>query len=114
MPTLSLSPRPVRFGATIAAAALTALSFGALSTPAEAAGGGYYAFDLAQPAARAKMPLKGVVVSCSETRCAAPKAATAPATMCATVARKIGRVTSFAVGGEAFDAAAIARCNGEG
>jgi len=50
--------------------------------------------------------------SCEGTHCAAPRAATSPdANVCASVARRFGRLTSFSAGDRTFDAGQLERCN---
>jgi hypothetical protein len=50
--------------------------------------------------------------ACAGATCSAQRSATSPdANVCASVARRLGRLTRFAVGDREFDAAALERCN---
>lgn len=50
--------------------------------------------------------------ACVGDMCSAPRTATSPdANVCAAIARRLGRLTSFAVGDRSFDPAQLERCN---
>ncbi len=89
-------------------------SIGLASTAASAAGGVYYRADLSAPAQKARFVSRGVVWICEGTSCTAPRGTSRPAIMCAALAKETGTLTSFAAEGKLFDAADLARCNGEG
>ncbi len=73
----------------------------------------YYEATLASSAKDSTKVVKGVVWHCKDTTCKATKSRTRDAFVCANLTRKMGDVTEFKVRGEAFDAAALAKCNGK-
>ena len=100
----------------IAAAALlgTAVSFGATTSPAYAASGAFYQAQLAAPLDGAKVQIQnGVAWKCDGDACRGSAGGSRAEVVCARLARKFGEVTAFAVKGEALDAEALAKCNGE-
>ena len=99
-----------------AAAALlgTAVSFGATTSPAYAASGAFYQAQLAAPLDGAKVQIQnGVAWKCDGDACRGSAGGSRAEVVCARLARKFGEVTAFAVKGEALDAEALAKCNGE-
>ena len=100
----------------IAAAALlgTAVTFGATTSPAYAASGAFYQAQLAAPLDGAKVQIQnGVAWKCDGADCRGSAGGSRAEVVCARLARKFGEVTAFAVKGEALDAEALAKCNGE-
>jgi hypothetical protein len=94
-----------------------ALSIGAAALPAvptAAAGGPFYRAELADAAKTARFVARDVVWVCEGTTCTAGRGTSRPLMMCAALAKKAGRVTSFTVDGKPLEDADIARCNGEG
>jgi hypothetical protein len=53
----------------------------------------------------------GVMWRCGTAGCVATNATSRPAIVCAQAARQVGKLESFAVGAQAFDADALAKCN---
>lgn len=96
-------------------AALAALTAGAAATalPADvdAREGGAVA-ELAAPATVAETIAGGVLWRCEGTTCVAATPRERPLRACRELAREVGQVTGFAVGGKALEEDKIARCNG--
>jgi hypothetical protein len=70
-----------------------------------------YRAALERPAA-SRLIVKDIPWSCAGAACTAPRTATAPdANVCASVARKLGRLVSFQVGARVFEAAELEKCN---
>ena len=92
----------------------TALSFGATTTPAHAAGGAFYEVQLAAPLAGAKTQvINDVAFKCEGATCRGSQGTSRAEVVCARLARKVGEVASFTAKGEALDAESLAKCNGE-
>ena len=92
----------------------TALSFGATTAPAHAAGGSFYEVQLAAPLAGAKTQvINDVAFKCEGATCRGSQGTSRAEVVCARLARKVGEVASFAAKGEALDAEGLAKCNGE-
>ena len=92
----------------------TALSFGATTSPAHAAGGSFYEVQLAAPVSSAKTTIvSDVAFKCEGTTCRGSQGTSRAEIVCARVARKLGEVASFTAKGEALDAEGLAKCNGE-
>jgi len=53
----------------------------------------------------------GVLWRCGAEGCLATNANSRPAIVCAQAVRKVGKLESFSVGTQAFDAEALAKCN---
>ena len=88
------------------------LAAAATLSPAPAAAGQHqYRAELAAPAAKPKLVAKDIVWRCAGAACVAPQGNSRPASDCAALAAKVGALRSFAVGGEALDAAALEKCN---
>jgi hypothetical protein len=100
----------------IAAAALlgTAVSFGATTTPAYAAGTAFYEAQLARPLAGAKTEIQnGVAWKCAGDACRGSQGSSRAEVVCARLAREFGEVTAFTAKGKALEGEALAKCNGE-
>ena len=92
----------------------TALSFGATTAPAHAAGGSFYEVQLAAPVVGARTQVvSDVAWKCEGTTCRGSQGTSRAEIVCARVARKLGEVASFTAKGEALDAEGLAKCNGE-
>lgn len=86
---------------------LTSLLIASLATPAFAAA--YQAAPVAKP--DAKVVARDVFWRCDDSQCRAKDADSRPATVCAQLVKKVGRLNSFSVNGAAFAAAALEKCN---
>ncbi len=73
---------------------------------------GFYSATLTSAAAQPRTVAGGVVWSCDGTNCTAPRGTSRPGVICGRMVRELGPVASFTANGEAFDAEALARCNG--
>jgi hypothetical protein len=58
-----------------------------------------------------KIIVRETLWKCAGDSCTASEAASRPEIVCATAARKIGRISAFTAKGVAFDAAALNKCN---
>jgi hypothetical protein len=76
-----------------------------------AAGGLQYRAEPANPPAVARLIAKDLVWKCGVAGCVAPQGNSRPAIDCPALARKVGALRSFAVGGEALDPAELEKCN---
>ena len=97
----------LRYAAFVAAA----LAPFALAPATAQAPNGYY---VATPATAPNAPTlvtRTTVWKCGEGICAAPKSTSRDAIMCELVVKQVGTLSSFAAGGTAFDADALAKCN---
>lgn len=83
-----------------------------LAATANAADGGYYRAELANPAPKAKFVARDVVWACDGANCAAGRGTSRPQLMCASLAKQAGQVKSFTANGVALAAEELARCNG--
>ena len=92
----------------------TAASFGLTTAPANAAAVPFYEAQLATPAEAKRTEIQnGVVWKCGEADCRGNQGQSRSEVVCARLARKVGPLAGFSVKGEALDAEALARCNGE-
>lgn len=57
------------------------------------------------------IPLQGLVWQCDAGACTAEEGRSRPEVVCASLAKKVGAVRSFAAGDRVFDAAALKKCN---
>ena len=73
---------------------------------------GHYVATPADPAKVAKIKTRGTDWFPRDGRLLAVRAPETPAKLCQMVAKKVGPLAGFAVGGRAFDADALATCNG--
>lgn len=110
-------PRSLNSLAFAAVAILgTAVSFAVTTAPAYAAPTtvSFYEAQLATPAdARRTEIQNGVVWICAGADCRGNEGQSRPEVVCGRLARKVGPLAGFAIKGEALDAEALARCNGE-
>lgn len=92
----------------------TAASFGVTTAPAYAASGAYYEAQLATPAESKRTEIQnGVVWKCAGADCRGNEGQSRPEVVCARLVRKVGPIANFTVKGEALDAEALAKCNGD-
>jgi hypothetical protein len=110
---MTLSQVSARFGALIAAGAISATLLVAAPQAHAANNGPYYKVELAQPAQSKQELLRSVFVKCEGTACRAPMASTAPKNMCISIAREFGAVSAFSAGDRVFTADELAACNGK-
>ncbi len=100
----------VRITSIFLATALT-LSLGAAIEPAQAQSPAYRAVPATALASNDNVISDGVLWRCGSEGCVATNATSRPAIVCAQAARKVGKLTSFTVGTQPFDEAALAKCN---
>jgi hypothetical protein len=101
-----------RFVSLVAAFGITAALFGAASNPAFAAGAPAYRLVPVAAVASANSVIVNEVLWKSTANGFVANAATSrPAIVCAQAARKVGKIASFEVGGTAFTAEELAKCN---
>ena len=93
------------------AAALVAGATMIDATAAHAQTGAYYVAMPAQQPTRADLMTRETPWSLRNGSYVAARAPERDATLCAAVARSAGQLTAFSVGGKAYDADALARCN---
>ena len=92
----------------------TALSFGATTSPVQAATTSFYEVQLAAPVSSAKTTLvNDVAWKCDGATCRGSEGSSRAEVVCARIARKLGEVASFTAKGETLDAEGLAKCNGE-
>lgn len=101
-----------RFVAFIAAVGTSAFLFLATASPSFAQGSvGYNIVPVVAPASGEALVSSDVIWKRSGEGYVAPQANSRPAIVCAQAAKKIGKVASFTAQGQAFDEAALAKCN---
>jgi hypothetical protein len=101
----------LRFLPLAASLLATATLFGAVSVPlAAATAGPAYHMVLASPA-EGRFIAGETPWRCASDGCVAPSGNSRPAIICAQAARKLGRVESFTVKGEAIAAEELESCN---
>ena len=107
------SPRIGSIGAFGLAFIATALSFGAVLTPAMAQNPSkaFYRAELAQPASEPRAIAGNLVWACKGTSCIADKGTSRPVRVCRDLNRKFGTVASFAAKGEVLPSEQLAQCN---
>lgn len=72
-----------------------------------------YTAELQQPVETSKHIIRGTVIHCAGTECKGAKSGSSQKTVCAKLSRKVGPLSSFTYKGEAMDAEALAKCNGD-
>lgn len=101
-----------RILAFVAAVGTSTLLFLATTSPAFAQGSaGYSIVPVVAPASGQPLISSDVIWKRLGGGYVAPKANSRPAIVCAQAAKKIGKVASFTAEGQAFDEAALAKCN---
>ena len=92
----------------------TVLSFGATTSPAQAASTSFYEVQLAAPVSSARTTVvNDVAWKCDGATCRGSQGTSRAEVVCARLARKVGEVASFTAKGETLDAEGLAKCNGE-
>ncbi|WOK38202.1 CC_3452 family protein [Sphingomonas sp. C3-2] len=100
-----------RFSIVLAALALVAPASAFAAEPA----GPFYSATFATAPSKTSLIVNDHLWKCDENGCASAKPAKSrPAVMCQGLTRKLGTITAFRAGSENFDAAALAKCNGNG
>lgn len=89
-------------------AAIAALSAAAVTAQAPTA---QYVAVAAEPSTKQTLIIASVVWHARGKVWSAPIVGSRPETVCANVARRLGKLDSFTVAGEAFDAARMEACN---
>ena len=87
------------------------LTFAMSTSPAFAQTGPYYRAEFVQPLGLTQMVERGLLWSCAGQACVAGESNSRDAVICSALARKLGQVTAFSAGGQAFDASKLAACN---
>ncbi len=101
-----------RFASVLTAAATTAALFAGTTTAAFAAGGAAYRLVPATAVTAAStVVVNDTLWKCGEGGCLAANSTSRPAIVCAQAAKKVGKIESFSVRGEAFTAEELAKCN---
>jgi hypothetical protein len=75
------------------------------------AGGAQYRAEPAAPPSAARLIVKDIVWKCGAGGCVASQGNSRPAVDCSALAREIGTLRSFSVGGQPLDSAALGKCN---
>lgn len=75
------------------------------------AGGAQYRAEPAAPPAAARLVVREIVWKCGAGGCVAPQGNSRPAVDCSALAREVGTLRSFTVGGQPLDSAALGKCN---
>ena len=92
----------------------TVLSFGATTSPAQAAATSFYEVQLAAPFDGARTTvLNDVAWKCEGATCRGSQGTSRAEVVCARLARQVGEVASVTAKGETLDAEGLAKCNGE-
>lgn len=101
-----------RMTSLLTAAATTATLFAATTTAAFAASGAAYRLVPATAVTAAStVVVNDTLWKCGAAGCVAQNATSRPAIVCAQAAKKVGKIESFTVRGEAFNAEELAKCN---
>jgi hypothetical protein len=95
----------------LAALATSALLFTASATPAFAGAPAYRLAPVAAMSTATTVIVRDVLWKCDGAGCVATSATSRPAIVCATAARKIGKIASFTANGQDFTAEELAACN---
>lgn len=96
----------------IAPFAVTALSLVALApAPAMAQSGGYYAATAVEAPKKVGFVTQNTLWKCKDSVCSAPRTPTQDKVMCERAVARIGALSAFRAGANAFDAAALEACN---
>jgi hypothetical protein len=95
----------------LAALATSATLFLGSGTEAFAASPAYRLVPATAFAAADTIIVRDTLWKCVGTSCVASQAASRPAIVCATAARKIGKLSAFAANGQEFTSEELAKCN---
>jgi hypothetical protein len=104
---------PSKFRLVMAAAAFatTATLFGATTSEVLARDAGYRLIPATAFKAADTIVVRDTLWKCAGTACVATKSTSRPEIVCATAARKIGKLEAFVANGESFTAEQLAKCN---
>ena len=94
--------------------ALIAVAAFAVSAPAFAQAPTYRAIPATQVAKAGSVVVGETLWVCGADGCSTTKATARPAIVCEQAVKKVGKLSSFAVNGSAFDEAALAKCKRQG
>lgn len=72
----------------------------------------YYTAELAAPTEEGSVVAGGVVFTCTDTRCIAPRGSDRPLRVCSELRREVGTIASFTANGDALTESRLSRCNG--
>ncbi len=97
--------------AALSAVMLTATLFIGSTTPVFAATSGYQMVPEAVSTAVDTVVVRDVLWKCADGTCTAKAGTSRPAIVCATAARKIGKINAFTANGTAFAAEDLEKCN---
>jgi hypothetical protein len=75
------------------------------------AAGAQYRAEPSAPPASARLVVREIVWKCGAGGCVAPQGNSRPAVDCPALAREVGTLRSFTVGGQPLDSAALGKCN---
>ena len=98
----------IRIASLIAATTLT-ISLGVMIEPAQAQSPAYRAVPVA--AVTSNVIVDGTMWHCGSDGCVANNVSARPAIACAQAVQKVGKLSSFVVGTQPFDEAALTKCN---
>lgn len=107
-----LSQSPLRASMIFCVAAMTSLTLFAATTAEARSKTVVYTAELQAPVEATQEIIKDTVIHCAGTECLGAQSSSAARTICAKIVDEFGPVASFAYKGEAFDADALAKCNG--
>lgn len=99
-----------RFLSVAAALATSVMLLSATAGHAQPGGGYYSATPVAAPS-KTSVITSGTLWKCVDGVCGAKKSTQRDPIMCQMVAKRVGTLSAFAVGGTPFDADALAKCN---
>jgi hypothetical protein len=97
--------------AAIAAALMTATLFVGSTTPVFAGQPSYRLVPATAFSAADTVVVRDVLWKCAGSACVATKATSRPEIVCATAARKIGKLSAFVANGDEFTAEQLEKCN---
>ncbi len=100
----------IRFTALAAAALTTAALLSPIASDAQTASGFYTATPVAKPT-NASIITNATLWTLQDTTYTANRSPERPKILCELVVKRVGALSSFTVGGQAFDADALAKCN---
>ena len=100
----------IRFTALAAAALASAAMLSPVAADAQGPAGFYVATPVAKPAS-STIITNATLWTWQDTAFTANHAPERPNILCELVVKRVGALTSFSVGGKAFDADALAKCN---
>lgn len=92
-------------------AALAAASLIVAAAPASAQGGAYYSATPAGKLKKASVVTRNTIWKCTDGVCTANKGTERDGVLCELVVQRVGELSAFTVGGAAYDADALKRCN---